>query len=144
LPEAAANVAVGGGGTCTTVSNAYDDASQVFQEAYDDGIYTCGSGNTYHRATCYVVLSTAATTSSTLPNCDIKYTDVNSATAVTKNIAPTGSLIGTSNALGSSLQGSMMFEATSGDVVQYDTGGSTAYVSNGATAMQDAVHVKLE
>ncbi len=102
------------------------------------------SANTYYRISCYVVLTTAATTSSTLPNCDVKYTDVDTNTAVTKNFAATGTLLGTTNTLGSSLQGSMMFEAKSGVAVQYDTGGTTAYASSGATAMQYAVHVKLE
>jgi hypothetical protein len=100
--------------------------------------------NTYYRATCYVVLSTAATTSSTLPNCDIKYTDVDSNTAVTKNIAATGTLLGATNTLGSSLQGSLMFEAKSGVAVQYDTGGTTAYATSGATSMKYAIHVRLE
>jgi hypothetical protein len=102
------------------------------------------SANTYYRISCYVVLSRAASISSTLPNCDVKYTDVDSNTAVTKNFAATGTLLGTTNTLGSSLQGSMIFEAKSGVAVQYDTGGTTVYASSGGTSMQYAAHFKLE
>jgi hypothetical protein len=44
-PYAAANVAVGGGGSCTGVTES--DGTQMVQQAYDDGIYTCGIGSTF-------------------------------------------------------------------------------------------------
>jgi len=45
-PYAAANNAlVGGGGSCTGVTET--DGTQMVQQAYDDGIYTCGTGSTF-------------------------------------------------------------------------------------------------
>src|ERR1039458_4567509 len=43
-PYVAANVAEGGGGSCTGVTES--DGTQMLQQAYDDGLYTC-SGGTY-------------------------------------------------------------------------------------------------
>ena len=45
-PYAAANNAlVGGGNACGGVTE--PDGTQMVQQAYDDSIYTCGTGNTF-------------------------------------------------------------------------------------------------
>jgi len=98
--------------------------------------------NGYYRASCYLVVTQAATTSSTLPFCQITYTDADS------NVAETAQIINTStaNTVGAvggvtSVPQPPFFFAKSGVAIQYSTGG---YTSVGATPMQYAIHVRLE
>jgi hypothetical protein len=88
------------------------------------------------------VVTTAATTSSTLPACNVIYTDVDSNAAVTRAILSTnaGNTLGTFGALSTATVPILIY-AKSGVAVQYST---SSYASSGATAMQYAVHVKLE
>lgn len=108
-------------------------------------LYTvpAGAGGSY-RVTGYLVVTQAATTSSTLPNLVINYNDGDTNTSVTSTITS----MNTNNAVGanSAQSGvSQIFTQTmncrSGSVMQYQTIG---YASVGATPMQYAAHIKLE
>jgi hypothetical protein len=92
-----------------------------------------------YRASCYVVVTTAATTSSTLPNCDLYFTDGDTGVAPSYETITTTSA---GNAVGTTLaQGTYEFNAQAGTAIKYAT---VNYASNGAAAMQYAVHVRLE
>ena len=96
------------------------------------------SGAGLYRASCYAVVTTAATTSSTLPSCVIGWTDNDSGVALSAStVTPTN----TANAPGAFGQGIAVINAKASTNITYSTSG---YVSSGATAMQYAFHVKLE
>lgn len=102
------------------------------------------SANGFYRFSCYVVETTAATTSSTLPACNVQWTDADSSFSVpvqqvtNVNTANTVGSYGPTNAPpGNPLQ----FFAKSGTTIQYST---TIYASTGATAMAYAIHARLE
>jgi hypothetical protein len=99
------------------------------------------SVNTLYRASCIVVLTTAATTSSTTPACYVSFTDADSNVAYGTNVAISGYKSG--NVVGYSTwsNSSVFIYAKSGVAVQV---GTTAYASSGATSMQYAVHFTLE
>lgn len=108
-------------------------------------IYTvpAGAGGTY-RLSCYVVLTQAATTSSTLPSCNIIFTDADTSTVETMGLTGT-SAANTIGTVGLVSVGNLLntgtFQAKASTNIQYST---TAYASTGATVMQYAIHVKLE
>ncbi len=93
--------------------------------------------NTYYRISCMAVVTTAGSTSSSLPGCAVGYTDVDSNTAVTETFSPStaGNLQGATQT-----SGSWLFEAKAGVPVTY----STASYASSAAGMQYAVHFKLE
>lgn len=100
-------------------------------------LFTSGGGAYY--ITCQVVLTTAAGTSSTLPNCNIQYTDgftsVSTSTVLTPAWASgtvncTGSV---TNTVGNSCQGGILVTPLSGTAVTFTT---TNYASNAAATMQ--------
>lgn len=108
-----------------------------------------------YRATCYVVLTQAATTSSTLPSCSIKFTDFQTSVVGTLRAAVTwasGPLCtgGTTNTVGNSCQGSVEFVAKSATAVQFCTGNTscdsngTDYASVGGTVMQYTAFARVE
>lgn len=96
-----------------------------------------GKGGMY-RAVCYGVVSTAATTSSTLPNIGINWTDNITGTPLS---ATTVTSTNPANAVGAFAQGIQVFNAASGSTIQYLT---SNYASSGATAMQYNVYIRLE
>jgi len=117
---------------------------QTAQTANLAGTYTVPSTDAgAYRATCYVVLTRAATSSSTLPNCYINYTDEDTSHGnsywFTGN-GYTGNSVGGSNLNQASANGAI-FNAAASSTIQI---GTTNYASSGATAMQYAVHVQLE
>lgn len=91
-----------------------------------------------YRVSCYAVVTTAATTSSTLPNCGIGWTDNDSGVAL---LASTVTPTNTANAAGAFGQGVQIINAKASSNITYQT---SNYASSGATAMQYAVHVKVE
>lgn len=100
----------------------------------------------FYRASCFIIITQAATTSSTIPNCNIIWTDND--TGIVENGQPCNSLIGTTNTVGAYCGISGVFPiipttfyAKASTNIQYST---TAYASTGATPMQYAIHVRLE
>lgn len=105
------------------------------------------SGEGMYRVSAYVVLTTAASLSSTLPNVQIVYTDKDSNTSVTLDATPvlgaaglgqTGAL--TANTVGTVDAGVVPIYVKASTTIQYKT---VNYASNLA-GMAYALHIKLE
>ena len=140
-PDGSFSVIVSGVGDPPLVVAAYDATALAANVAQTNVIYTVPAGRAgMYRIESYVVLTQAATTSSTLPALDIKYTDEsgfqqnNQVTGTdTANILSTSSMNAANTA-------QAMFYATAGSqIIAYTSG----YTSVGATPMQYAVHVRL-
>jgi len=100
-------------------------------------------GGTF-RVSGYLVVTTAATSASGLAQLEVTYTDLDSSTSVTTaglTATNTGNVVGLSNSIINGANASSVFQAKAGTVIQWLTAG---YSSTGVTAMQYAVHVKLE
>lgn len=98
---------------------------------------TPASGGLY-RVVCYIIETTAATTSSTLPSCIIGYTDFDNSTVQSQTFSsasPTGNSLTTLN------QSTVVFKAKGTTNITYST---TGYATSGATSMQYAIHIRLE
>jgi hypothetical protein len=105
---------------------------------------TGGAG--LYRANCYTVVTTAAGTSSTLPNCVISFTDsdTNDPEGFGITHAEPGNGAGTSGNQGSvstPWPGVVVFKPKISTVIQYST---LNYASNPANAMQYSVYIRLE
>jgi hypothetical protein len=87
---------------------------------------------------CYVVETTAATSSSTMPTCDVTFTDADSATAESAAAATSTSA---ANAVGTYGQGAILIDPAPGSNISVST---VSYASSGATAMAYSVHASLE
>ncbi len=105
------------------------------------------SGAGMYRVSAYVVITTAGSISSTLPNVQVVYTDKDSNTSVTVDATPvlaaaglgqTGAL--TANTVGSLSSGELAIYVKASTTIQYQT---VNYASNIA-GMTYALHVKLE
>ncbi|WP_192258641.1 hypothetical protein [Mesorhizobium caraganae] len=105
-------------------------------DATNGTLYAVPADGTY-RASCYVVLTRAATTSATLPGCNVNYTDLATNVAMTSQAVQSAS----GNVVGTHLNGSVVFEAKSGTNIGFAT---TGYASSGATTMQYRVRVLIE
>lgn len=92
--------------------------------------------NAHVTATCYVIITQAATTSSTMPSCTIGWTDVIAVGSPTKTITATSA----TNTVATFDQGSVTFMAKSGTQITWSTSG---YASVGATPMQYTVITRL-
>jgi hypothetical protein len=90
----------------------------------------------FMRASCFIVVTTAATTSSTLPACNVTYTDET-------NTAHTVAMTSTSaaNTVGTTAAGATTFYVKSASAIQYST---TGYATSGGTSMNFSVHLRLE
>jgi hypothetical protein len=99
--------------------------------------------NGFYRFSCYVVLTQAATTSSTLPDCQLLYTDPDSniAEAIIATAESPSNALGQIEFLSTTTPFSGGFFAKSGVAIRYAT---INYASSGATVMQYAIHVRLE
>lgn len=98
------------------------------------------SANGFYRITCYLVVTQAASVSSTLPNCNVIYTDADSSVAQTITITNGSS----GNTLGLTAPPSgtgLGIYAKSGISISYST---SSYASSGATPMLYALHLRLE
>jgi hypothetical protein len=100
--------------------------------------------NGFYRFSCFVVEMANAGTSSTLPNCQVNFTDADSSTILAIIVSTTN----TNNTVGSIGQQTTTgfnapptFFAKSGTAIQYSTGG---YQSNPASTMTYAIHIRLE
>lgn len=94
------------------------------------------SGRIY-RIAAYVIVSQAATTSSTLPAVVITWTDQDNGQAQTITLTPTSA----GNTLTTYQQATCVVNANVAAAIQYST---TGYVSVGATPMQYALHIRIE
>ena len=100
-----------------------------------------------YRITAYLVTTTAASVSSTMPNAQIVYTDSDSNTAVTLDVSPILGAAGlgqsgllTANAVGTVFTGSVLIYAKVGVAIQYQT---VNYAST-AAGMAYALRITLE
>jgi hypothetical protein len=109
-------------------AQAADVNQPTFYAVADSGMY---------RANCYVVVTQAATTSSTMPSCQVTYTEANSGAAVSDLITTTA----TNNLVGTHSGGAAVIQAQTGSNVGYTT---SSYASSGATPMQYRVQMTLE
>jgi hypothetical protein len=96
------------------------------------------SANGWYRVSCYTVVATAATTSSTLPSCDAYFTDSDSGVSPSYEQLTSGS---TSNTAGVVSQGRYELHAKASTAIKWAT---VNYASGGATAMTYAARVVLE
>jgi hypothetical protein len=100
--------------------------------------------NGFYRLSVYLVVTQAATTSSTLPQLQVLYTDADTSVAETFIITTqnTGNVVGAANgtASGNPVIGGGL-NAKGGVAIQFNT---INYASVGATPMQFAVHIRLE
>lgn len=85
----------------------------------------------------YIIVTQAATTSSTLPSVVLTWTDADNNTAQSLTLTPTN----TGNLLTTLQQAVAFLNVKSGTNIQYST---TGYVSVGATPLQYAVHIRVE
>lgn len=103
-------------------------------------LYTipAGQGGLY-QASCYLVVTVAATTSSQTPNCQIiNYVDADTGLTISHASINGNS---TANTVGTFNSGIGIINLASGSVVPW---GTANYTSVGATAMTYAVHLKLQ
>lgn len=96
-----------------------------------------GRGGLY-RVSAYASVTQAATTSSTLPNIGVLWTDNDSNVALSaNNVTPTNA----ANALGAFGNGDIVISAREGTNIQFQT---SNYTSVGATPMQYGAHLRVE
>lgn len=101
-------------------------------------LYTVPStGAGMYRVSCYVVVTTAATTSSTLPSCNLIWVDKDNSNSQSANVTATSA----ANTLTTYTQGTTIIDAAASTSITWSTAG---YASSGATAMLYAVHIKIE
>lgn len=139
LPTYTYSVTLGGGtGSIVSVNLLAQTANIGFTTLY--AIPSSGVG--MYRVSCFTVITTAAGTSSTLPTCQVNWTDADSSVGSNWVVATNSSAntVGT-NGLTSVADGSITFNAKAGTNIQYTTVG---YASNPASTMQYAVHLRLE
>lgn len=134
---------------------AFNNTGQTANVAAATNQYTVPTAQGgFYRVSCYNVVTTAATTSSTMPSCQVVWTDDDAnvaIAAVTFTPTSTGNTVGTTNsvacpatctnATNNNQNGGIVVNAKAGTNIQVPT---TGYASTGATAMQYANHVKIE
>jgi hypothetical protein len=117
------------------------DAARVTQAANvaPATVYTVPAGGAgWYRISAQAVVTQAATTSSTLPNVGVTWTDFDSSVALSATtLTPTN----TANAPGAFGIASQAMNVKAGTTIQFQT---SNYASSGATPMQYAVRVRLE
>jgi hypothetical protein len=141
---AIAQTPVVGGNSLTTIVAKADATAQSANIATTTLYTVPANGAGMYRVSCYVVVTRAATTSSTMPACTVGWVDAD--TAVFAN--PYVSTTSTANAVGPSSAwqagggtGLMIINVAANTNIQYTT---SSYASSGATPMLYAVHIKLE
>lgn len=104
-------------------------------------LYAVPSSGIY-RLSYYVIVNRVATTSSTLPDLQLTWTDPDNSTVQT--FGPFDSATPSANTLTTMYSGTAVISAKAGTNIQYQTGVTTVYASVGATTMQYSVHLKVE
>jgi len=135
-------------GTCFAIAGpgyvAKADATAQSANIGVTSFYTvpAGAGGLY-RASCYLVITQAASTSSTLPSCTIRYLDNETGVQEANAMSATGysgNTVGL-NTLYNQYSDSVVVSIQAGSTVAYQT---SSYASSGATPMQYSAHVRLE
>jgi len=99
------------------------------------------AANGFYRFNCYMVVTQAATSTSTLPQCNVLFTDADSSVSETVVITNVNSA-NTLGALGTSAVGTNgVIYAKSGVSNSYST---SSYATSGATSMLYAVRIRVE
>lgn len=114
-------------------------AATPISSGLDPVLWTRGG---IYRASCYVITTTAATTSSTLPACNVVYTDGDTGNVHTAALTATSA----ANALDTVGAGTTTlpwgtFNAKASTAISYST---SSYATSGATAMAYSVYFRLE
>jgi hypothetical protein len=114
-------------------------ASTPISPSVDPVIVAAGG---MYRADCYMIETVAATTSSTLPVCNVIYTDTDTGNSHTVALTATSA----ANAVDTVGAGSTtapwgVFHAKGGTTISFST---SSYASSGATAMAYSLHFRLE
>ncbi len=116
--------------------------------------YTVPSnGAGWYEIECYESETRAATTSSTLPECDVAFTDedsnanglngTNNIWVVGRNSGNTSNTVGTTN-LNTGGSNLLTMRVAAGGAIQYWTGNYYSYASSGATSMAYGFHLKIK
>ena len=124
----------GGGGSVASVDLTAQAANVAATTAY--AVPTSG----LYRVSVYMIVSQAASSSSTLPDSRIIFTDEDSSATIT---IPVTSALST-NTTSTFVQASYIVNAKTGTNLQYDIGQVTAYASSGGTPMQFAYRLRVE
>lgn len=95
------------------------------------------TGAGLYRVSCYVIVTTAATSSSTLPSCNIIWVDRDNSNSQSANVTTTQ----TANTVTTYGQGQTIISVAASTSVTWTTAG---YASTGATALVYAVHIRIE
>ncbi|MCV9940910.1 hypothetical protein OIU35_31555 [Boseaceae bacterium BT-24-1] len=117
---------------------AYNAAAQAADIAATTLFAVPASGAGMYRVSAYAVVTQAATTSSTLPNVGILWTDGDTSVALS---AATMTPTNTANAPGAFGNNDIVIFAAASTNIRFQT---SNYASSGATPMQYAIHLKLE
>jgi len=142
-PTVSCQISVSGGGPINSVIVGTVDLSAQAAAISSANLYavpTGGAGS--YLVTCYVVLTQAATSTSTLPVCNVNWTDADTGIAQTAvPLTPSGL---TGNTIGltgtkSGWLGTQIVQAAAGTTITIST---TNYASSGVTPMQYALHAK--
>lgn len=130
-----ANGKVPAGQTVYASSNAVTQSANINATT----IYAVpADGAGMYRVSAYAVVTQAATTSSTLPNVGVLWTDNDANVALSaNNVTPTNA----ANAPGAFGNGDVVISARANTNIQFQT---SNYASSGATPMQYAVRLRLE
>jgi hypothetical protein len=99
-------------------------------------------GAGFYRLHYYVAVNRAATTSSTLPDLQIGWTDWD--TNVAWTAGPFSASVPTGNTQTTGYQGTVLIWAKNGTNITFQLGNTTQYASSGATSMQYSYHLRLE
>jgi hypothetical protein len=107
-------------------------------------VFSPTNANQKYRLSYEVIVTTAATTSSTLP--DIQFTWPDSDSAVVQTAGPFGSATPSANTTTTYYQGVIFFSAANNSFgnIQYKVGNTTHYASVGVTSMKYRVNIILE
>lgn len=102
-------------------------------------------GGTY-KANCYVILTTVDGSSSTLPKCQVVFTDADTTNSHTQDVtatstANTADTIGPAPAVTAQLPGGGAFHVAPSTAISIDT---TGYASNTSGQMKYAIHFTLQ
>lgn len=130
---------VDSGGHIPPAQTVYASSNLVTQAANIGAttVYAVPASGMY-RVSAYAVVTQAATTSSTLPNVGVLWTDNDSNVPLSATtVTPTNA----ANALGAFGNGSIVISARAGTNIQFQT---SNYASSGATPMQYAVRIRVE
>lgn len=118
--------------------NALDLSAQAANISATDLVASADVVGGIYRVTVYIIVSQAATTSSTLPSVTISWTGGDSVTAQSVTVtaaSPSG------NVLTTLYQGSIVLNSAAAAAIQYAT---SSYASSGGTPMQYALHLRVE